>query len=73
MTMGGAKRREERFFAALRMTKGGEAQNDNGRRKMAGGKKPGMAMRKAEGENFILLYHRSHREQRDFLAGRGLW
>lgn len=34
---------------------------------------PGMAMRKAEGENFILLYHRSHREQRDFLAGWGLW
>ena len=27
MTMGGAKRREERFFAALRMT-GGKAQND---------------------------------------------
>ena len=28
MTMGGAKRREERFFASLRMTKGGKAQND---------------------------------------------
>ena len=29
MTMDGAKRREERFFAALRMT-GGKAQNDRG-------------------------------------------
>ena len=35
--MGGAKRREERFFAALRMT-GGEAQNDNGGREAAGEK-----------------------------------
>ena len=30
---GGGKRREKRFFAALRMTMGGEARNDGGRRK----------------------------------------